>query len=300
MLLPLEYKKKFIDFLNINIEFHIKHKKFRFDSMWLDEIDENFFHDRIDEFVEGLKTILISSNNNLLLVDDILSNLKENIILLNTNKINQFNSFSKFKGLINNVDYHIKYEVQEIYSIVEVINYKHREGDKEDLYFNCLFTYKDKTKLYKNSIDFERVKLFFYLNQFYKSLLYFEKKISFIKNAIQVYGVTDLSHYFSDNKSPENKCNIKLDKNSAAFLFKLLIEADLIYMDDNVARSESKIKKFAETYFNYTDSNHQFKPLTDFSKEYSKLKGSSKKNNQLKVLGILSNYISEKTKFLNK
>jgi hypothetical protein len=299
MLLPLEYKKVFIDFLNINIEFHTKHKKFRFNSMWLDEIDEDFFHDRIDEFVEGLITILISSNNNLLLVDDILSTLKKNIILFNTNKINQFNSFSKFKGLINNVDYFIKYEVQEIYSIVEVLNYEHKYGDKEDNYFNCLFAHKDRTKLYKNSIDFERVKLFFYLNQFYKSLLYFEEKISFIKNAIQVYGVTDLSHYFTETKITKNKCNINLDKNSSAFLFKLLIEAKLIYMDENEARSESKIKKFAETYFNYTDSKLVTKPLTDFTKEYSKLKGSSKKDNQLKVLDILSNYIDKKIDFLN-
>ena len=66
MQLPLEYKKEFISFLNINIEFHEKHKKFRINHLWLDEIDEKNFHDRIDEFVEGLKIILFSSINNLL------------------------------------------------------------------------------------------------------------------------------------------------------------------------------------------------------------------------------------------
>ena len=281
MLLPLEYKKEFLNFSRIHIEYHKKHKKFRINNMWLDEIDENYFHSSINVFVEGLKTILISNNNNLLIVDDLLATLKNNIIWFNTNKIQEFSSFSKFKSLINTVDYHIEYDVQEIYSINKVINYKFSGSIEDDKIIYCLITHKDRTKCYKNSIDFERVKLFFFLNQFYKSLLYFEEKINFIKNAIQVYGVTDLSYYFSETKIPENKCNIKLDKISSAFLFKLLIEADLIYMDEDEARSESRIKKFAETHFNYTDSKHGIKPLTDFTKEYSKLKGATKKNNQL-------------------
>jgi hypothetical protein len=141
--------------------------------------------------------------------------------------------------------------------------------------------------------------LYFFINQFFKSLFYFEEKINYIKNAIQVYGVTDLSHYASENKAPENKCNIKLDKISTAFLFKLLIEADLIYMDDDKYKSESKIKKFAEKYFNYTDSKLGIKPLTDFTKEYSKVKDKQRKDKQYDVLDLLYNYIKNKRTYLN-
>lgn len=299
MLLPLEFKDNFINFSNVNVEFHTTHKKFRFNNLWLDEIDEDFFHKTINEFIEGLKTILISNNNNLLIVDELLTILHHKISWYNTNKIESYSSFSNFKGVFNNVDYPIDYDVIEYYTIDKVLNYDFNQGIEEEKIIYCLFAHKDSTKQYKNSLDFEKVKLFFFLNQFYKSLTYFEEKINTIKNAIQVYGVTDLSRYFIDHKIPENKCNIKLDKISSAFLFKLLIEADLIYMDADEGRNESKIKKFAETYFNYTDSNMEIKPLTDFTKEYSKLKGASKKNNQLKVLEILSKYITKKTTFLN-
>ena len=265
----------------------------------MDEIDEDFFHKTINEFVEGLKTILISNNNNLLIVDELLTILHHKISWYNTNKIESYSSFSNFNGVFNSVDYPIDYDVIEYYTIDKVLNYDFNQGIEEEKIIYCLFAHKDSTKQYKNSLDFEKVKLFFFLNQFYKSLIYFEEKINTIKNAIQVYGVTDLSRYFIDHKIPENKCNIKLDKISSAFLFKLLIEADLIYMDADEGRNESKIKKFAETYFNYTDSNREIKPLTDFTKEYSKLKGASKKNNQLKVLEILSRYIAKKTTFLN-
>lgn len=299
MLLPLEYKDEFIKFSNIYIELHEKHNKFRINHSWLDEINEDYFHDRIDDFVEGLKTILISNNNNLLIVDDLLAILQDKISWFNTNKIQEFSSFSNFEILISKVDYDIEYEVIETYTIDNVLNYDFNSGAQEEILFYCFFTHKDRTDSYKKPLDFEKVKLFFFLNQFYKSLVYFEEKINIIKNAIQVYGVTDLRYYFSDNKTPENKCNIKLDKISSAFLFKLLIEANLIYMDADKYKSESKIKKFAETHFNYTDSKLGIKPLTDFTKEYYKVKDKKRSNKQIDVLNKLSNFIKDKRAYLN-
>jgi hypothetical protein len=293
MLLPLEYKKEFIDFSDIYIEFHTKHKKFRINDVWIDELNDDFFHVRIDEFVEGLKRILISNNNNLLIADDLLAILQHKINWFNTNKIQEFSSFSNFGSFVNKVDYDIEFDAVESYTIDKVLNYKFNGGAEEDNIIYCLFAHKDRTNNYMESLDFEKVKLFFYLNQFYKSLVYFEEKINIIKNAIQVYGVSDLSHYFSDNKTPENKCNIKLDKISSAFLFKFLIEADLIYMDADKYKSERKIKKFAETYFNYTDSKLGIKPLTDFTKEYTKLNNKGRSNKQLDVLNTLSNSIKD-------
>lgn len=299
MLLPLDFKNHFITFSSLKVEFHTKHKKFRVNNLWVDEIDEEFFHTIINEFVEGLKTILISNNNNLLIVDELLAILQNKMFWFNTNKIEIFSHFSKFEAFIDCIDYEIDYDVIEIYTIDKVLNYEFNKGIEEENLKYCLYAHKNRTQNYKDVLDFEKVKLFFYVNQFYKSLTYFEEKIDTIKNAIQVYGVTDLSRYFATNKIPENKCNIKLDKISSAFLFKILIESKLIYMDDDEGRNESKIKKFAETFFNYTDSNNEIKPLTDFTKEYSKLKGATRKKNQLKVLEIFSEYISKKKEFLN-
>ena len=300
MLLPLEFKDNFIAFSNLKVEFHTKHEKFRVNNLWVDEIDEEFFHTTINEFVEGLKTILISNNNNLLIVDELLTILQHKISWFNTNKIANFSSFLNFKSIVVKVDYEIDYDVVEIYTIDKVLSFEFNEGVEGDNIFYCLYTHKDRTEQYKNSLDFEKVKLFFFLNQFYKSLTYFEEKINTIKNAIQVYGVTDFSHYFTDNKIPENKCNIKLDKISSAFFFRLLIEAKIIYMDNDEGRNESKIKKFAETYFNYTDSKLGIKPLTDFTKEYSKIKGIKRKEKQHDVMDVLSKYIRVQTTNLNK
>ncbi|WP_445720956.1 hypothetical protein [Flavobacterium sp.] len=299
MLLPLEYKQEFIDFTNENIDFHTKYKKYRINNMWLDEIGEYYFHDRINEFIEGLKVILISNNNNLLIVDELLTILQHKLLFFSSKNIQNYESFLKFLRTIKNIDFEIEYNVQEIYTIEKVLDYKFNGSVEEDNIIYCLFTYKDRTENYKEKDDFEKVKLYFYINQFYKSLYYFEEKINNLKNAIQVYGVTDLSHYFSDNKTPENKCNIKLDKISTAFLFKLLVEADLIYMDDDKYKSESKIKKFAEKYFNYTDSKFGIKPLTDFNKEYSKVKDKQRKDKQSAVLNQLSEYIKNKRTYLN-
>ncbi len=299
MLLPLEYKQEFIDFTNENIDFHTKYKKYRINNMWLDEIGEYYFHDRINEFIEGLKVILISNNNNLLIVDELLKIIQSKLYRYRIDKIQYFESFLSHIDNINKVDFEIEYDVPEIYTIEKVLDYTFNGGDEEDNIIYCLFAHKDRTENYKEKDDFDKVKLYFFINQFYKSLFYFENKINYLKNAIQVYGVTDLSHYFSENKVPEDKCNIKLDKISTAFLFKLLIEADLIYMDNDKFKSESKIKKFAEKYFNYTDSKLGIKPLTDFTKEYSKVKDKQRKDKQHDVINLLANYIREKRAYLN-
>ena len=200
---------------------------------------------------------------------------------------------------MNQLLFQEEYDVPEIYPIEKVINYGFDGNVEEDNIIYCLYAHKDRTKNYKEKDDFEKVKLYFFINQFYKSLLYFEEKINYLKNAIQVYGVTDLSHYFTENKAPENKCTIKLDKISSAVLFKILIESDLIYMDSDKLKSESKIKKFAETHFNYTDSKLGIKPLTDFNKEYYKVKNKGRSNKQLDVIIQLSNYLKDMRTHLN-
>jgi hypothetical protein len=70
-------------------------------------------------------------------------------------------------------------------------------------------------------------------------------------------------------------------------------------MDADKYKSESKIKKFAETYFNYTDSKLGIKPLTDFTKEYTKVKNKERSNKQLDVLNKLNDYIKTKRGYLN-
>ncbi|BDB53089.1 hypothetical protein [Flavobacterium ammonificans] len=299
MLLPLEYLKEFADFSNEKIDFHTHYKKYRINNMWLDEINENFFHERINEFIEGLKVILISNNNNLLIVDQLLKNIQSKLYRYRNDKIQYFESFLSHISNIEQVNFAIEYDVPETYTIQKVLDYNFDGNVEEDNIIYCLFAHKDQNNNYVENDDFEKVKLYFFINQFYKSLFYFEEKINYLKNAIQVYGVTDLSHFYSENKTPENKCNIKLDKISSAALFKILIKAKLIYMDSDELKSESKIKKFVETHFNYTDTKLGIKPLTDFSKEYSKVKDKARSNKQLDVLNLLSKYIRTETAKLN-
>jgi hypothetical protein len=57
---------------------------------------------------------------------------------------------------------------------------------------------------------------------------------------------------------------------------------------------------YKRQHFNYTDSKLGIKPLTDFTKEYTKIKGTKRKDKQYDVLNALSKYIREQTTLLNK
>lgn len=303
MLLPTELIEELNQFTSPTIEYHITHKKYRVNSLWLDDIELNYFNTIVDELLDSLKTILISSNNNLLIVDQIKAILEEKITWYHLNQIKYFNSFDKILPLISEVNYDVSYDLSEMYNIDKVVNFVSTPDKIENLYLYALIAHKDITKNYKKPEDFENVKLHFTLNQFYKSIEYFLDKIEKIKVAIQVYGVSDLSLYKSKSgiDIPEGeKCIINLDKTSSAFLIKFLIEGKFIIMDTDDAKSESKIKKFVERYFNFKEASNVIKPLTHFSKEYSKLKGISKKHVQIEVLDKLSRAIDLKQKFLNQ
>ncbi len=303
MLLPTELIEELNQFTSPTIEYHITHEKYRVNSLWLDDIELNYFNTIVDELLDSLKTILISSNNNLLIVDQIKAILEEKISWYQINQIQYFKSFDKIAPLVSEVNYEVSYDASEMYSIDKVVNFISTPEKIENLYLYALIAHKDMTKNYQNPEEFENVKLFFIINQFYKSIEYFLIKIENIKIAIQVYGVSDLSHYKTKSEidiPDDEKCIINLDKISSAFLIKFLVEYKFIIMDSDEGKSESNIKKFIERYFNFKEASNVIKPLTHFSKEYSKLKGISKKHVQIEVLDKLSKAIELKQKFLNQ
>lgn len=300
MILPTELIDKLNHFTSLQIEYHEIHKKYRVNTLWTDEIDVYYFKTTVNDMIDSLKTILISSKNNLLIVDQIKTILEDKIVWFHLNQIQNFNSFNKIEQLVSNVDYKIDYDYPEIYSIDSVLNFKSTTEKIEDLILYALIAHINSTDNYKNSKDFENVKLHFVINQYFKSLIYFIDQIDKIKTAIQVYGVSDLSYFTSKTELPVDKCNIKMDKLSSAFLFKFLIEKDFIYMDSNIGNNETKIKKFVEKNFNFTEANGQIKPLTGLTIEYSKLKGGGRKAKQLEVIEKLISALEKQKNYINK
>jgi hypothetical protein len=303
MLLPTELIEEINKFTSLTIEYHTTHKKYRVNSLWLDDIELNYFNTTVDELLDSLKTILISSNNNLLIVDQIKTHLEEKLTWYTLNQIENFKSFNKLIPLVSKVNYDVSYDASEAYNIDKVLNFDSTPDKIENLYLYALIAHKDITKNYANPEDFENVKLHFILNQFYKSLEYFLGKIEKIKVAIQVYGVNELSYYIpkSTIEIPDDeKCVINLDKISTAFLFKFLLDKKFIQMDSNIGRNESKIKKFIEKNFNFKEASNIIKPLTGISQEYSKVSYDNRKEKQLEVLEKLSNAISEQKKYLKE
>lgn len=300
MLLPTDLIDELNSFTLPHIEYHILHKKYRLNTMWVDDIEINYFNSVINVMIDSLKTILISSNNNLLIVDQIKDILEDKIAWFRLNQIQNFNSFSKIEHLISNVNYEIDYDCHEIYTIESVLNFKSIPDKIEDLLLYALIAHTGSTNNYEKSKEFENVKLHFIINQYFKSLNYFIEQIDKIKTAIQVYGVSDLTNFISKTEIPNDKCTVKLDKLSSTFLFRFLLENDFIYMDSNSGKNETKIKKFVEKNFNFTEANGQIKPLNGLTIEYSKLKGGGRKTKQLEVIDKLIKALEKQKNFVNK
>lgn len=302
MLLPTDLIEEYVHYFDNKIEFHTKFKKYRFNDYWVDEIDNTYFTERVDELIESLMLVLISSNNNLKIIEEIKIFLSDRINWFQLKNFKFFNSFAHIEPFITEVNHKIDYDVVERYTIKDVLNFKTNPDKVEELLLYFLITNKNTTSDYKNGIDFEKVKLLFVLNLFYDSLLKIEERIDKILTANSKYGVINFAPYLkSYNGIAINKCNVDLDKISTAFLFKFFMEERIFYMDNADGISHAKIKKFAENNFNYTNKKEKNAyPLTDFSKEVSKVKGVTNKAKQLEVIDMLINKLKAKKAYLNK
>ncbi|MGL2963843.1 hypothetical protein ACSVH2_08515 [Flavobacterium sp. RSB2_4_14] len=302
MLLPTDLIEAFVDYFENKIEFHTKYQKYRFNDCWIEEIDNTYFTERVDELIESLMLVLISSNNNLRIIEEVKLLLDDRIKWFVSRNVRFFKSFSKIERFIKEVNHDLDYDVEEKYTINEVLKFKTKPDQVEELLFYFLITNKDSASNYKNKIDFEKVKLLYVLDLFYKSLLRLDEGINKISTAISKYGVVDLKPFLkTTNGISIQKCNVNLDKSSSAFLFKFLMEEGMLYMDNIEHKSHSKIKKFVENNFSYTDSKSKnASPLTDFTKEVSKLKGASNKTKQLQVINLLIEKLQTKKTYLEK
>lgn len=302
MLLPTDLIEEYVHYFENKIEFHTKFKKYRFNDCWVDEIDKTYFTERVDELIESLMLVLISSNNNLRIIEEIKIFLSDRINWFQLRNFKFFNSFAHIEPFITEVNHNIDYDVVERYTIKDVLNFKTNPDKVEELLLYFLITNKNTTSNYKNEIDFEKVKLLFVLNLFYDSLLKIEERIDKILTANSKYGVINFATYLkSNNGIAIKKCNVNLDKLSTAFLFKFMMEENIFYMDNIEHKSHSNIKKFAENNFNYTNKKEKNAyPLTDFSKEVSKLKGANNKAKQLEVIDMLIKKLEAKKVYLEK
>jgi hypothetical protein len=302
MTLPTDLIQEFIFYFENKIEFHTDLKKYRLNNLWIEEIDKSFFDERVEELIESLLLVLISSNNDLLIIKELQTFLEDRIKWFDINNFKSFNSINEILSHISEIDHEIEYEIKEKYSLDHVLNHNSNPIIIEDFLFYSLITNKGKTSNYQNPLDFEKVKLHFVLNLFYDSLIIMREKIEKILTAISKYGVTNFEVYTKKTKiNSSDVCTINLDKLSTAFLFKFLMEENIIQMDSIQHKSQSNIKKFAEKHFNYsTSKTNTSHPLTGFSKEISKLKGSSNKNKQLEVINLLIEKLQKKKLFLEK
>jgi hypothetical protein len=199
MLLPTDLIEEYVHYFDNKIEFHTKFKKYRFNDYWVDEIDNTYFTERVDNLIESLMLVLISTNNNLIIIDEIKTFLDEKIIWFKLNNFQFFKSFYHIEPFIKEVNHELDYDIVEKYSINDVLNFKAKPDKVEELLLYFLITNKESASVYKNEIDFEKVKLLFVLNLFFESLLEIERRINTILTSISKYGVINFEPYLKSN-----------------------------------------------------------------------------------------------------
>jgi len=288
MVLPNDIIKSFKAFLDNTIQFHTIKKKYKFNNLWVDEVNKNYFDERANILKASLVRFLESTNNNLTIIKELREIIDGQIQRFNGIDKGYFKSIHLIEELIWEIEYDTVYDVEEKYTISDIVNSVYDPGEVKERLFYYLILNLRPTNNYENPLDFEKVKLSYLMTLFYDSVVELRTFLDDLSIAIEKYGVRKLGFYLSDLVvTKQEKCTVSLDLLSTAVLVKFLIEENIFSMDKNERINRIKIQKFFENNFNYTNSKNAKIPILDLSNEISKIVMDGKYDKQISVIDSL-------------
>lgn len=288
MVLPNDIIKSYVAYLDNSIQFHTILKKYKFNNIWVDEVNKNYFDERANILKASLVSFLESTNYNLTIIKELRDIIEGQIQWFKGSDIGYFKSFHLIEELIWEIEHDKVYDAEEKYSINDIVNEVYEPGEVKERLFYHLSLNSGPTNNYENPLDFEKVKLSYLMTLFYESVVELRSFLDNLSIAIEKYGVRKLDFYLSDlDVTKHEKCTISLDLLSTAVLVKFLIEENIFSMDKNDRVNRIKIQKFFENNFNYTNSKNAKIPIVDLSNEISKIVMDGKYDKQISVIDSL-------------
>lgn len=264
------------ELLKFKINFSETYNTYLFNGMWINEINESYYSEKI----VNIKRLLHKQLKNGLKQEEYLQNLLD-LIWKKVEYIEKFKCFST--------------EFFELYSEkITSVNYVHKEPNSNnklfEIYkagsknissqayelFNFLNFHSEKLNDFQTPLDFERGFLLYTINAYREAI---KSLYSFIYTIHMNAEFTDFKNLkfeeFSTKKKSERICHINLDKKSVAHLFRILLEEDyLVFNEANETNNRLEMKRFVEDNFTYQNAKKERRPIETFNREYSEVSSS--------------------------
>lgn len=287
----LEDVKSYCDY---NLEFDMTNGLYKFNDMYIDEIDVNMFEKKIQSLIEDLVSILKVSGKPLPLINDLLHELRVMSEPYKNEGLNKYSNFDKLSQLIVETQDNPIKKFESDYTLKELNKFDTKyDENKEELYY-YLITKRTEKKPFTDLNEVEKIKLHFTILKYYESVFSFEEFLEELKENIEKYNFSE----FDDLLPSEyrNRCTVQFNKMETAHLFNALLDNGILffpgYVGDNALK---KLCSFIDDNFNYVDKrdNNKVEKISKISKEMKYIYSRKQEQRQRDILQNLINSLQE-------
>jgi hypothetical protein len=287
----LEDVKSYCDY---NLEFDMTNGLYKFNDMYIDEIDVNMFDKKIQSLIEDLVSILKVSGKPLPLINDLLHELRVISEPYKNEGLNKYSNFDKLSQLIVETQDNPIKKFESDYTLKELNKFDTKyDENKEELYY-YLITKRTEKKPFTDLNEVEKIKLHFTILKYYESVFSFEEFLEELKENIEKYNFSE----FDDLLPSEyrHRCTVNYSKMETAHLFNALFKNGILFFPGYVGdNSLKKLCSFMDENFNYVDKRDKNKveKISKISKEMNYIYASKQEQRQRDILQNLINSLQE-------
>ena len=265
------------ELLKFKIYYCKTNNTFLFNNKWINEIDEYYYAEKIDNIKKLLHQQLINGLKHAEYLQNLLDLIETKIDQLDKYKFYSFEFFKLYSKKIKTLD---SYNTKPSSNIELFEKFKTDSSSintaESDL-FNFLNFKSPNKNFFATELDFEKGIMLHVLSlhsEVLANLHGFIYSIHMNAEFIDFKNLRyeDIEHFYTAQKK-DQPCHFNLDKKSIAYLFRVLIEENIIvFNESDINKNVLEMKTFVQNNFTYLNDQKEHIPIKNFNREYSEMK----------------------------
>lgn len=267
------------ELVNFKIYFCKTYNTYLFNNKWINEIDEYYYLEKINNIKRLLHKQLKHGQKQAEYLQYLLDHIWNKVDHIEQCKYSSFEFFELFSDKISDItsDESIPASNSDLYK--EYKTGSSPETTNKPELFDFLRFHSTGMNDFQTEIDFEKGRLLFVLSIYIEALKDLHGFIYSIHMDAEYidFKSLDFEDFIIPSKLIKGSiCHINLNKKSVAHLFTILLEINFLVFDEtNKTNNRLELKRFVENNFTYQNYKNQRTSIETFNREYSEVASNS-------------------------
>jgi hypothetical protein len=282
------------NYCNLSIEFDKTNQLYKFNDLYVDEINHNMFQEKIDNFKVELVSILKLTGKPLPLINDLLSELRFISEPYRQEELNKFSNLKKLNSLIVVTEKNPIIKLDIGYTLDELNEFDTINDENKEELFYYLITKRSHENPFKNYDQIKKIKFHYTVLKYFESISLFEEFLEELKINIEKYNFTEYDDLLPSDY--RQRCTVKFNKMETAYFFNALFDSGILFFEGYTNKNCGfKRNLFIDDNFNYVyeRKSNRIEKISLISKEFQKINDYKRKEKNIEIIEQLIEKLEE-------